>query len=92
MYFLKRLFFLISIWIFSFQGISNQTSDIWASLGMVSFDTKFDPDWGIDIQIPRFGPLIKALEGKEIEVNGYIIPLTGKVEQSHFILSKSKKK
>ena len=65
-----------------------QQADSWSTLGMVTFETKFDPDWGIDIQIPNFGPLVKSLEGKEIEVEGFIIPLTGKLKQSHFMLSK----
>lgn len=66
----------------------SQTTDPWTTLGMVTFDTKFDPDWGIDIQVPTFGPVIQAIEGQEIEVEGFIIPLTGKVEQSHFMLSR----
>jgi hypothetical protein len=31
---------------------------------------------------------VRTLEGTEIEVDGYIIPLNGKVEQNHFMLSK----
>ncbi len=65
-----------------------QPANTWNTLGMVTFDTTFDPDWGIDIQIPEFGPLINALEGKELTVEGYIIPLTGKVKQYHFMLSR----
>lgn len=82
-----RRFFTFLLLFLTFSAIG-QKGDSWATLGMVTFDTKFDPDWGIDIQIPTFGPIISALEGKEIEVEGFIIPLTGKISQSHFMLSK----
>jgi len=65
-----------------------QENNTWGTLGMVTFDTQFDLDWGIDVQIPNFGPIILALEGREVEVDGFIIPLTGKIKQSHFMLSK----
>jgi len=67
---------------------SAQTTDSWQSLSMVTFTSEFDADWGIDVQVPTFGPIVKALEGKQMEVEGFIIPLTGKVEQSHFMLSR----
>lgn len=68
--------------------LSAQEVDNWKTLAMVTFDTTFDPDWGIDIQVPNVGPIVQSLEGKEIEVQGFIIPLTGKVEQSHYMLSR----
>jgi hypothetical protein len=63
-------------------------NNTWATLGMVTFTTQYDPAFGIEIKKPTISPIVKTLEGKEIEVNGYIIPLTGKSEQSHFMLSK----
>ena len=60
----------------------------WNTLSMVTFQREFDETFGIDIEKPVLNPVVKSLEGKEIEVQGYIIPLTGKVEQSHFMLSR----
>lgn len=59
----------------------------WSTLAMVTYDRQFNEDFGIDVEIPRVSPAVKALEGKEITVKGFIIPLEGKVEQSHFMLS-----
>jgi len=67
---------------------SAQSTDSWQSLSMVTFISEFDADWGIDIQVPTFSPIVRALEGQEITAEGFIIPLTGKVEQSHFMLSR----
>jgi len=60
----------------------------WNTLALVTFESHFDEDFGIDVQKPIVSPVAKSLEGKEIEVSGYIIPLTGKLEQSHFMLSR----
>ena len=42
----------------------------------------------VETIIPSLSPLIEKLDGTEIEVEGYIIPLTGQIRQSHFMLSK----
>ena len=60
----------------------------WNTLSMVTFQREFDETFGIDIEKPILNPLVNAMAGKEIEVEGYIIPLTGKIEQSHFMLSR----
>lgn len=60
----------------------------WNTLSMVTFQRTFDEEFGIDVEKPIISPIIQAMDGKEIELEGYIIPLTGKIEQSHFMLSK----
>lgn len=60
----------------------------WNFLSMVTFQREFDEEFGIDVEKPIISPIVKALDGKEIEVEGYIIPLTGKIKQSHFMLSR----
>jgi len=60
----------------------------WNTLSMVTFQRTFDEEFGIDVEKPMISPLVQALNGKEIELEGYIIPLTGKIKQSHFMISK----
>ncbi len=60
---------------------------IWRTLGGVQIEKEYDPMIGMEIIRPTFGPLITALEGKEVEVKGYIIPLEGKKKQGHFMFS-----
>lgn len=36
--------------------------------------------------IPTFTPVIKALDGKKVKLNGYMVPLDANELQSHFIL------
>ena len=42
----------------------------------------------MEIKKPKVSSAVQKLDGTQIEVEGYIIPLTGQVTQSHFMLSK----
>lgn len=64
-----------------------QNGDAWSRLSMVTSISEYDSDYGYEIQKLSVSPTIQALENTEIEVEGYIIPLSGKIEQSHFMLS-----
>ncbi len=59
----------------------------WQTLRLVTFDTKFDEMLGIDVQIPKFSPAVKKLEGQTVELQGYILPLEGRRTQKYFIFS-----
>ena len=47
----------------------------WKMLEDVKFDKKWNADEGMYILYPEFGPSVKALEGKEIYISGYVIPI-----------------
>jgi hypothetical protein len=78
---------LIFIWMQS-QEMLAQSKDMWTILGMVTFTSSYNPDLLIETKIPKISGAIEKLDGKEIEIEGYMIPLTGQVTQSHFMLSK----
>ena len=42
---------------------------------------------GMDMQVPKFSKAVKNLEGKEVTLQGYILPLEGKRTQNYFIFS-----
>ena len=69
-------------------NVYGQTKDVWMTLGLVTFKSTFNPELLIEEKTAKLSPAIEKLDGKEIEVEGYIIPLTGQVSQSHFMLSK----
>jgi hypothetical protein len=68
--------------------LAAQQGSIWGTLGLVTFKKSFDQATMVEIVIPSLSPVIEKLDGTEIEVEGYIIPLTGQIRQSHFMLSK----
>lgn len=73
---------------YSQPDVMKKDEGAWNTLSMVTFQRTFDEEFGIDVEKPMISPLVQALNGKEVELEGYIIPLTGKIEQSHFMLSK----
>lgn len=66
----------------------SQSGDMWTTLGMVTFESIYDPEFMIEIKKPKISSTVEKLDGKQIEVEGYIIPLSGQITQSHFMLSK----
>lgn len=64
-----------------------QGSAMWKTLGMIEKISKYDESMGMQIEDITVGMVPKAYQGKEIEIDGYIIPLTGEVSQNHFMLS-----
>lgn len=63
-----------------------QTSvENWKAFGGLEYEKTTD-EYG-EIFVPKFGPEIKQLEGREIELSGYIIPFEGMFEPDHLIVS-----
>ncbi len=58
--------------------------NIWKTLGMMKFERHKGNGSGQGSQIIT---MIEALDGKEVTVKGYVIPLSGKKAQSHFMFS-----
>lgn len=54
---------------------------------MVMMKKQFDEDLGIDVEMPLFGKKVKELNGQEVTVRGYVLPLNVSKDQKYFILS-----
>ncbi len=81
--------YLIILYIVLFKAFAIFSQDsAWANLSMVTKTKSYDPDFGIEIEDIEPGILAKQLNNTEVKVSGYIIPLTGKIEQSHFMFSR----
>lgn len=57
----------------------------WKTLSKLEYEKSSD-EYG-EIYLPKFVADIKALEGKEIELSGYIIPFDGMFSPDHLIIS-----
>ncbi len=84
---MKKVFLLYIFLILSFTAVFGQNSskDNWDTLSKLEFETSQD-EYG-EIYIPKFGPEISALSGKEIELEGYIIPFDGMFGPKKLIIS-----
>lgn len=81
----KWIVLLLAVYIGA-ADISAQ-SDIWKSLGKISYKKEYDELMGFKVDKPVFSESVKALEGKEITVKGYIIPVEGYKSHKEFIFS-----
>jgi len=52
-----------------------QKSNIWQSLLKISWTQKVSPQLGVEIDYPIFTPAVKAFNGKEVQITGYVLPM-----------------
>jgi hypothetical protein len=69
------------------QLVSQTSDNVWKTLGKISYKKEYDEVMGFKIDKPVFGDQIKALDGKEITIKGYIIPVEGYKSHKEFIFS-----
>jgi hypothetical protein len=82
-------FIIISSFVTIRKGVSQSTSkDMWTTLSMVTFQSSYDPSTMMEVKVPKVSKSVEKLDATGISIEGYIIPLTGQVTQSHFMLSK----
>ncbi len=59
----------------------------WKTLAKITFTKQYDELMGFKVDVPVFSEEIKNLEGKEIDVKGYIIPVEGYKSHKEFMFS-----
>lgn len=64
-----------------------QQTNVWQTLSNITYVKEFDEVLGFKIDKPIFGQPIKDIEGKEITLKGYIIPVEGYSSHKSFIFS-----
>lgn len=69
---------------FSLTASSQST---WKTLSKITFKKQFDELMGFKVDVPVFSKEIKELEGKEVFIKGYIIPVDGYKSHNEFIFS-----
>lgn len=82
----SRLFFILLIAI-GCLTIGNAQSNIWKTLSKITYTKEYDELMGFKVDKPVFAESVKELEGKEITVKGYIIPVQGYKSHTEFIFS-----
>jgi len=59
----------------------------WHTLSEVSYKSRYDAQIGFALDYPVFSQQIKQLEGKQITLKGYQVPLKELMGKQHFVLS-----
>ncbi len=82
---IRSVFFSILMLVF-LGGLSSQ-DNAWGLLMLTETEKQFDPILGMEIDVPNIHPAAKKLNGEQVQLEGFIIPLKGKKNQSHFMFS-----
>ena len=61
--------------------------NVWQTLSRITYKKEYDEFLGFKIDKPVFADQVKAIEGEEITVKGYIIPVEGYKSHTEFIFS-----
>lgn len=59
----------------------------WKTLAKITYTKQYDELMGFKVDIPVFSEDILAMEGQEVEIKGYIIPVEGYKSHKEFIFS-----
>ncbi len=59
----------------------------WKNLADVVFEWKYHEEMGRKILLPVFSPSLRAIEGREVQISGYVIPLEEAGVEEYTVLS-----
>jgi hypothetical protein len=68
-------------------AVQAQDANLWKTLSKITYEKQFDELLGFKVDVPVFSADIKALEGKMVEVSGYIVPVEGYKSHNEFVFS-----
>ncbi|NND06015.1 MAG: hypothetical protein HKN87_06530 [Saprospiraceae bacterium] len=77
---------LCTLLLFSLPYVQAQ-ENTWKTLAKITFTKQYDELMGFKVDVPVFSEDIQALEGTEIDIKGYIIPVEGYKGHKEFIFS-----
>ncbi len=80
-----KLFFLLPLLFILTPQVKAQTQLTWELLAQVQYKSYYNLGAGDMFDKPKFSKAIKALEGQEVTIKGYILPLD--VDGNHYVLS-----
>ena len=86
-----KMKYILSLFLLTIVFLTNvhaqDSSGAWKTLSKVTFKKQYDDLLGFKIDIPVFSEEVKAMDGKEITVRGYIVPTNGYKSHSDFVFS-----
>ena len=86
---LKRMLFSLALLVAASAALQAQSSDknLWKTLGNITYKKQYDELLGFKVDVPVFAAEVRALEGKVVELKGYIVPVEGFKSHKEFVFS-----
>lgn len=69
------------------QKADKNVANTWKTLSKITFKKEYDEMMGFKVDVPVFSDDVKALDGKEVTIKGYIIPVEGYKSHKEFVFS-----
>lgn len=84
---MSRIIFIFLL-VFCFGHVKAQDSpNMWKTLADVTYIKKYDDFLGFKVDYPVFSEKVEGLDGQEVTIRGYIIPIEGYKSHKEFIFS-----
>ncbi len=61
--------------------------DIWQQLSKITYKKEYNEIMGFKVDVPVFAESLQKLDGQEITIKGYIIPIEGYKSHKEFVFS-----
>ena len=65
----------------------SKAPNTWKKLSKITFKKQYDEMMGFKVDVPVFSEEVKAMDGTEITIKGYIIPVEGYKSHKEFVFS-----
>ena len=84
---MNRLLLFFGLLLLGNVALTAQTDSAWNTLGKVTFKKQYDDMLGFKVDVPVFSDAVRAMDGQEITIKGYIVPTEGYKSHTEFIFS-----
>lgn len=85
---MKTWLALVAVLVFAWSANPLQAQDkTWKTLSKITFKKEYNETMGFKVDVPVFSEEVSALEGQEVKIRGYIIPVEGYKGHKEFIFS-----
>jgi hypothetical protein len=85
--FMGRVFLILSFVVVVSDAFSQSTVDAWNEFAKTKFDPKYDEKSQEYFMAPTFATTLKAMEGKEVTLQGFFVPFASE-DGNYIIISK----
>lgn len=82
-----RTTILTSTLVLLLSVVAGAQENTWKMLADVTYIKKYDEFLGFKVDFPVFSEKVESMEGEEVEIRGYIIPIEGYKSHKEFIFS-----
>ena len=82
---MKRVLIVLFVLASLIETVQSQKIVTWDVLKNVEFDEVWSEEFQAYYMVPKFGKTIQSLDGKEVQIRGFIIPVD--IVQDYYVLS-----